>query len=132
MGASDAASRRRPWRKVSQPTLTALAAPILARRKSYYEALEAANKENEITRWLMWFSGVAIEAQRRTVALVEFLIDKTKLLDRLKGQLNARQEKALLRMFREGPKGSEADCQRGNTAASQGPRQRPRHATSQI
>jgi Fic family protein len=90
---------------LGQPTLTALAATILARRKSYYEALEAANKENEITRWLMWFAGVAIEAQRRTIALVEFLIDKTKLLDRLKGQLNARQEKVLLRMFREGPEG---------------------------
>jgi Fic family protein len=90
---------------LGQPTLTALAATILARRKSYYEALEAANKENEITRWLMWFASVAIEAQHRTVALVEFLIDKTKLLDRLKGRLNARQEKALLRMFREGPQG---------------------------
>jgi Fic family protein len=90
---------------LGQPTLTALAATILARRKSYYEALEAANKETEITRWLMWFAGVAIEAQRRTIALVEFLIDKTKLLDRLKGQLNERQEKALLRMFREGPDG---------------------------
>lgn len=90
---------------LSQPTLTALAATILARRKNYYDALEAANKENEITHWLMWFAGVAIEAQRRTIALVEFLIDKTKLLDRLKGQLNARQEKALLRMFREGREG---------------------------
>jgi len=90
---------------LGQPTLTALAATILARRKSYYEALEAANKGNEITSWLMWFAGVAIEAQRRTIALVEFLIDKTKLLDRLKGQLNPRQEKALLRMFREGPDG---------------------------
>lgn len=90
---------------LGQPTFTALAATILARRKSYYEALEAANKENETTRWLMWFAGVTIEAQRRTIALVEFLIDKTKLLDRLKGQLNERQEKALLRMFREGPEG---------------------------
>ena len=90
---------------LGQPTLTALAATILVHRKSYYEALEAANKENEITRWLMWFAGVVIEAQRRTIALAEFLIDKTKLLERLKGQLNARQEKALLRIFREGPEG---------------------------
>ena len=90
---------------LGQPTLTALAATILAQRKSYYEALEAANKENEITGWLMWFAGVAIEALHRTIALMEFLIDKTKLLDRLKGQLNARQEKALLRMFREGLEG---------------------------
>ena len=90
---------------LGQPTLTALAATILARRKSYYEALEAANKENEISRWLMWFAGVALEAQCRTIALVEFLIDKTKLLDRLRGRLNSRQEKVLLRMFREGPDG---------------------------
>jgi len=90
---------------LGQPTLTALAATILARRKNYYEALEAANKENEVTRWLMWFASITIEAQRRAIALVEFLIDKTKLLDRLKGQLNARQDKALLRMFREGPDG---------------------------
>jgi Fic family protein len=88
---------------LGQPTLITLAATILLRRKSYYEALEAANKQNEITNWLAWFAGIAIEAQRRTIALVEFLIDKTKQLDRLKGELNERQTKALLRMFREGP-----------------------------
>lgn len=90
---------------LGQPTLTALAATILARCKNYYEVLEASNKKNEITNWLMWFAGVAIEAQRRTIATVEFLIDKTKMLDQLKRQLNERQEKALLRMFREGPEG---------------------------
>src|SRR5256886_1362560 len=72
---------------LGQPTLTALAAAILARRKNYYETLEASNKQNEITSWLMWFAGVAIEAQRRTIAMVEFLIDKTKLLDCLRAQL---------------------------------------------
>ena len=90
---------------LGQPNLIALAATILARRTSYYNALEAANKKNEITAWLAWFAGTTIEAQRRTIALIEFLIDKTKLLDRLSGQLNDRQRKALLRMFREGPEG---------------------------
>ena len=90
---------------LGQPTLIALAATILARRTSYYAALEAANKKNEITAWLAWFAGTTIEAQRRTIALIEFLIDKTKLLDRLRGQLNERQQKALLRMLREGPEG---------------------------
>ncbi len=97
-----------------QPTLTALAATVLTRRKSYYDALEAANKQNEITGWLAWFAGVAIEAQRGTTALVEFLIDKAKLLDRLRGQLNDRQEKALLRMFREGPEGFKGGLSAGN------------------
>jgi Fic family protein len=90
---------------LGQPTLIALAATILLRRKAYYEALEAANQHMEITNWVAWFAGIAIEAQRRTISLVDFLIDKTKLLDRLKGELNERQTKALLRMFREGPEG---------------------------
>lgn len=90
---------------LGQPTLITLAATILLRRKAYYEALEVANKQNEITNWVAWFAGIAIEAQRRTIALVEFLIDKTKLLDRLRGELNERQTKALMRMFREGPEG---------------------------
>jgi len=58
-----------------------------------------------MTDWLAWFAGVTIEAQRRTIALIEFLIDRTKLLDRLAGQLNDRQQKALQRMFKEGPEG---------------------------
>jgi Fic family protein len=105
---------------IGQPTLTALAATILARRKSYYEALEAANKQNEITAWLAWFAGVAIEAQRRTTALVEFLIDKASLLDRLRGQLNPRQEKALLRMLREGPEGFAGGLSAGKYATITG------------
>jgi Fic family protein len=97
-----------------------LAATILAKRKSYYEALEAANKQNEITAWLAWFAGVAIEAQQRTTALVEFLIDKARLLDRLRGQLNQRQEKALLRMLREGPEGFAGGLSAGKYATITG------------
>jgi len=96
------------------PTLIALAATILSRRKTYYAALEAANKGNEVTVWLFWFAGIAIEAQRRTTARVEFLIEKTRLLDRLRGQLNPRQEKASLRMLREGPEGFKGGLSAGN------------------
>jgi Fic family protein len=92
---------------LGRPTLTALAATILAKRSGYYEALERNNTETELTDWLAWFAAVAIEAQRRAVALVEFLIDKTRLLDGLRGQLNERQQKALLRVLREGPQGFE-------------------------
>jgi Fic family protein len=102
------------------PTLITLAATILLRRKAYYEALEAANKNNEITNWVTWFAGIAIEAQRRTIALVEFLIDKTKLLDRLKGDLNERQTKVLLRMFREGPEGFRGGLSAGKYATIAG------------
>jgi Fic family protein len=97
-----------------QPALTALAATMLFRRKAYYAALEAANKNNEVTAWLSWFAGIVIEAQRRTTAHVEFLIEKTRLLDQLRGQLNSRQEKALLRMLREGPAGFKGGLSAGN------------------
>ena len=103
-----------------RPTLIALAATILAKRKSYYEMLAASNKKNEITDWLLWFAATTIEAQRRTIARVEFLIDKTRLLDSVRGQLNDRQEKALLRMFREGPEGFEGGLNAHKYAAITG------------
>jgi Fic family protein len=105
---------------LGQPTLTALAATILARRKNYYDALEAASEQNEITRWLAWFAGTTIEAQRRTLAMVEFLIDKARLFERLRGQMNERQEKALLRMFREGPDGFKGGLSAGKYATITG------------
>jgi Fic family protein len=103
-----------------QPTLTALAATILIRRKAYYSALEAANKNNEITAWLRWFADITVEAQRRTIARVDFAIDKTRLLDQLRGRLNERQEKALLRMLREGPEGFQGGLSAGNYASITG------------
>ena len=105
---------------LGQPTLITLAATILLRRKTYYEALEAANKQNEITNWVAWFAGITIEAQRRTIALVEFLIDKTKLLNRLRGELNERQIKALLGMFREGLEGFKGGLSAGKYTAITG------------
>ncbi len=105
---------------LGQPTLIALAATILAKRSEYYKELEAANKKNEITAWLLWFAGVVIEGQRRTIANVEFLIEKTRLLDRMRGQLNQRQQKALLRMLREGPEGFKGGLSAGNYATITG------------
>jgi Fic family protein len=37
--------------------------------------------------------------------LIDFLIEKSKLYDRLRGKLNERQEKVIARLFREGPDG---------------------------
>ena len=99
---------------LGQPALTGLATTILSRRKEYYNTLEDANKGNEISAWLAWFAAVALEAQKRTNAQIEFLIAKTKLMDRLRGHINARQQKALLRMLREGPEGFEGGMSAGN------------------
>lgn len=105
---------------LGKPTLTSLATTILIRRKGYYQALEDANKRNEITPWLSWFAGIALEAQARTEARVEFLIDTAKLLGRFRGEWNDRQEKALLRMLREGPDGFKGGLSAGNYASITG------------
>ena len=63
---------------------------------------------------------MALAAQQRTTVQVEFLLEKTRLLDRLRGQINARQEKALLRMLREGSEGFRGGLSAGNYATISG------------
>lgn len=87
---------------LGQPTLIALADTIQRHRKDYYDALAKASKTNNITEWLLYFGNTVLAAQSQTLKHIEFLIGKTKLYDRLRGQLNTRQEKALARMFEEG------------------------------
>jgi Fic family protein len=90
---------------MGQPTLLALSQTIQRNRNAYYDALEANNKDTEITAWLEYFCTTVIEAQSQTQIMIDFLIAKTKLYDRLRGALNERQQRALTRMFREGPEG---------------------------
>lgn len=84
------------------PTLTALAATINRHKKAYYLELQRASQTNQVDDWIDWFATIVLEAQTRTIASIRFLINKTRLLDRLRGTINARQEKALLRMMAEG------------------------------
>lgn len=90
---------------IGQPSLVALSKTIEASKKDYYQALEDNNKRIEITDWLIYFAETILAAQDNAEALLEFIIAKSKLFDRLRGLLNQRQEKALLRMFQEGPSG---------------------------
>lgn len=87
------------------PIVTGMASTLLAHRKAYYAALERAHSTLEITDWLLWFSAKAIEAQRRTLRQVEFVLAKVRTMNGLLGKLNDRQESALLRMFDAGPDG---------------------------
>lgn len=96
------------------PTLTALAETIHRHRKAYYAALQLASQSNTIDAWLTWFAEIVVEAQARTITRIRFLIDQTRLLDRLRGELNDRQERTLLRMFREGPDGFEGGLSAAN------------------
>lgn len=92
---------------LGNPTLIALAHIIERGRKAYYAALERSNKENEITDWLTYSADTVLQAQRDTIRRVEFYVAKAKLYARLRDQFNARQEKVIARMFREGVDGFE-------------------------
>lgn len=90
---------------IGQPTLLALSHTIQRGRKVYYDALEANNKAMDVTGWLIYFAETVLSAQSHSQGMIDFLIEKTKLFDRLRGQLNERQDRVLARMFREGPEG---------------------------
>jgi Fic family protein len=90
---------------LGQPSLIALAYTIERGRKAYYDMLERNTKENEITEWLRYFGQIVLEAQDNTLRRVDFYVAKAKFYDRLRGQLNDRQGKAISRMFRKGVDG---------------------------
>lgn len=90
---------------LSSPAITGMASTLLKHRKAYYAELERAHRELDITDWLLWFAAKTLEAQQHALRQVEFILEKSRLIDRVRSQLNARQEKALLRLFAAGPDG---------------------------
>jgi Fic family protein len=92
---------------LGQPTLLALSYTINNAKKAYYRNLELSNKDLEITDWLLYFASTVLDAQTYSQRLIDFLIAKIRLYDRLRGQLNERQDKVIVRMFREGLEGFE-------------------------
>lgn len=99
---------------LGHPSLIALNQRIAQKQKGYYDVLEASNRNLDITAWLVWFAETAVEAQVFSEHQLTRLIDKTKMMDALRGQLNERQEKALLRMFRAEPTGFEGGLSAAN------------------
>lgn len=100
--------------QTSSPTITVLAAEMLQSRKQYYKELESASRRLEITAWIRWFASIVLGAQQRSIRQIEFAIAKARMMDRLRGKLNDRQEKALLGMLREGPDGFKGGLSSGN------------------
>lgn len=90
---------------LGKPTLIAVSQVIARRKKEYYAALGACNKTLNIGKWLTFFAEVIVQSQKDSLCLVNFLMAKSKLMNGLTGKINARQEKALMRMFTEGIKG---------------------------
>ena len=90
---------------LGRPSLIALSTSMEKYRKAYYDTLRKTNRTIEISEFLVYFARTILQAQEDSLSQIEFLINKAKMLERLRGKLNGRQEKALLRIFREGPAG---------------------------
>lgn len=90
---------------VGQPILVAVSKVLEKRKKEYYQELGTCNRSLEATRWVEFFADVVLQAQIESLNLLNFIIEKSKLMTKLVGILNPRQEKALLRLLQEGPAG---------------------------
>lgn len=85
-----------------QSLITSLSTTIERDKKAYYHALERANMSLDITEWLVYFAEKILEAQVYVQKMIAFILDKARFFEKYKGQLNDRQNKVALRMFREG------------------------------
>jgi Fic family protein len=90
---------------VGRPVVLSLSRTIEAKRKSYYAALQEAQRSNEVTPWMEYFVHVALDAQTDAEAQIDFTLKKTKFFDRYRDQLNERQLAVVKRMLDEGSKG---------------------------
>ncbi|MBS0654633.1 MAG: Fic family protein [Verrucomicrobia bacterium] len=90
---------------VERPVLIAVSKTLEKRKKEYYAHLEECNRTLEAASWATFFANTILQAQEESMNLLSFLIAKSKMFTAFSGQLNSRQEKALLRMFAEGPSG---------------------------
>jgi Fic family protein len=92
---------------LGRPVLLSLSRTIEADKQAYYNALEQAQKSNDITSWVIYFVSVIHKSQQQAISLVDFILKKSKFFDRFKNSLNERQIKAVRRMLDAGPEGFE-------------------------
>ena len=89
------------------PAIISISKVIEARKKVYYSSLERAQKSNEISNWIKYFTSVILEAQDEAESIIDFVIKKTRFFDSYSDRLSERQLKVIRRMLEAGPKGFE-------------------------
>jgi Fic family protein len=90
---------------VKRPILMSLSTAIESNKKAYYEALEKAQRSNEVNDWIEYFGKTILEAQKDFIKSIEFLLKKTAFYDHNKTFLNEAQLKVINRMLEEGTEG---------------------------
>lgn len=92
---------------IGRPVLFSLSKSIEGNKKAYYNALQKAQRSNEITDWINYFVQTVLDAQIDAEQEIEFTLKKTRFFDQYKEALNDRQQKVVRRMLEEGHQGFE-------------------------
>lgn len=92
---------------LNRPVLMSISSTIDQNKKRYYESLKQAQRTLEITDWIFYFSSLVLESQKNAKQTVLFTLNKTKIMDKFKSEMNERQSKAVLKMFENGVSGFE-------------------------
>jgi len=92
--------------ELGSPVLLSLSSVIQKRRSEYYDELNLASRGGiDITRWVVWFVTLVLQAQMDAREMIMFVLAKARFWDKYASQLNERQVRAIKRMMREGPDG---------------------------
>ncbi len=92
---------------IGRPVLLSLSKTIEADKKAYYNSLQQAQTNNDITDWVTWFVTLTLDAQKQANELVNHILKKSQFFDHHKNVLNERQLKVIQKMFDAGPDGFE-------------------------
>ena len=92
---------------LGRPALLSLSQTIEANRKAYYQALEDAQQDNEVTDWLCFFVRTILEAQQEAETRILLAVRKKNYFLRFQDSFNERQLKAVRRLFEAEPEGFE-------------------------
>lgn len=90
---------------LERPTLIAISHTIERNKKLYYKTLHENSNDLDVKEWLVYFCDMVLQAQSYTQRMIDFLIHETHFFQKFDDELNERQRKVVLRIFREGVEG---------------------------
>ncbi len=87
---------------LKRPILMSLSTAIEADKKAYYSALKKAQRTNDLTEWIHYFSKTILKAQQEFKVTIDFLVKKTSFFEKYQSKLNEAQTKVINRMLENG------------------------------
>ncbi|MDD4032569.1 MAG: DUF4172 domain-containing protein [Bacteroidales bacterium] len=85
--------------KIEIPVFISLSKCIERNKKRYYEEIKKAQRNLEVTDWVVYFCHLIMEAQEDARQTVLFTVKKTKFFDKFSDLLNERETKAIQKMM---------------------------------